>query len=55
MCCIKMDAACCLKVKSISKYFNTVLTHNKHIFVRPKKCAYYEKKAYFGKKCFLYF
>ena len=45
MCCTKMVAACCLKGNSISKYSNTVLTHNKHIFVRPKKCAYYEKSA----------
>ena len=25
----------------------TVPTHNKHIFVRPKKCAYFEKSTYF--------
>ena len=51
MCCTKMDADCCLKVKSISKYFNTVPIHNKRIFVRPERCAYYEKSAYLGKKC----
>ena len=27
----------------------TVPTHNKRIFVRPKKCAYFVKCAYFGR------
>ena len=27
----------------------TVLTHNKHIFVRPKNCDYFWRSAYFGK------
>ena len=27
----------------------TVPTLNKHIFVRPKMCAYYGKSAYLGK------
>ena len=29
----------------------TVPTHNKHIFVSPKKCASYGKSAYLRKKC----
>ena len=29
----------------------TLPTHNKHIFVRPKKCAYWGKSAYLGKEC----
>ena len=28
-----------------------VPTHNKHIFVRPKKCAYYGNSAYEGENC----
>ena len=25
--------------------------HNKHIFMKPKRCAYFGKWAYFGKTC----
>ena len=31
---------------------NTVPSHNRHIFVRPKRCAYYEKNAYL--ECFFF-
>ena len=30
------------------KIIKTELTHNKHIFLRSKRCAYYGKSAYFG-------
>ena len=36
----------------LRKFSETVPTHNKHIFVRAKRCAYYEKSAHLGKSVY---
>ena len=40
-----------LKTNFLGITWYTVPTHNKHIFVKPKRYAYYGKSAYLGKKC----